>query len=143
MFPLVLAGTDLTALAAPLPETWLSSMDPATRLRFRNHLGIVAETVSKGVCSGRARASVGMWDKWITFCDDLGLDPFLETIEDKIPFLQVFIHRVRVGELSASGDKVKSRSAEDYLRAVAQTFLAMGAQDPRLNGSLKTDFRIS
>lgn len=143
MFPLVLAGIDLTALAAPLSETWLSGMDPAARLRFRDHLSTVAKTVSKGVCSGRARASVGMWDKWIAFCDDLGLDPFLETIEDKIPFLQVFIHRVRVGELSASGDQVKSRSAEDYLRAVAQTFLAMGAQDPRLNGALKTDFRIS
>ena len=118
-------------------------MDPAARLRFRDHLRTVAETVSKGVCSGRARASVGMWDKWIAFCDDLGLDPFLETIQDKIPFLQVFIHRVRVGELSASGDQVKSRSTEDYLRAVAQTFLAVGAKDPRLNGALKTDFRIS
>ena len=32
--------------------------------------------------------------------------------------------------------------AEDYVRAVAQTFLALGTQDPRLNSANKTDFSI-
>ena len=84
-----------------------------------------------------------MWDQWLTFCAELGIDPFLQAFEDKIPVLQVFIHRVRSGELAANGSKIRSRSVEDYLRAVAQTFLAMGTKDPRLNAAHKTDFRIA
>ena len=101
------------------------------------------KTVTQGVSSGRATASIGQWDKWLTFCDELGLDPFLKAFEDKVPILQVFIHRVRIGELAASGNQIKSRSVEDYLRAVAQTFLSLGTDDPRLNSAMKTDFRIS
>ena len=73
----------------------------------------------------------------------MGLDPFLEAFQDKIPILQVFSHRVCLGELAASGNKIKSRSVEDYVRSVAQTFLSMGADDPRLNLALKTDFRLA
>ncbi|KAL3826648.1 hypothetical protein ACHAXA_009089 [Cyclostephanos tholiformis] len=40
------------------------------------------------------------------------------------------------------GNPVKSRSAEDYVQHVAQTFLNMGAKDPRLNSASKIDFRI-
>ena len=72
----------------------------------------------------------------------MGVDPLLKAFEDKVPILQVFIHRVRIGKLAAKGDKIKSWSVEDYLRAVAQTFLAVGSNDPRLNASLKTHFRI-
>ena len=118
-------------------------MDATVSSRFRSHFRAAAETVSQGVSSGRAAASIGQWQKWIDFCSELGLDPFLEAFEDKVPILQVFIHRVRIGELAAKGNQIKSRSAEDYLRAVAQTFLAMGADDPRLNAALKTDFRLS
>ena len=122
---------------------WVSGLDPAVGARFRSDLRTAAETVSQGVSSGRAAASIGQWQKWIDYCDELGLDPFLEAFEDKVPILQVFLHRVRIGELAAKGNQVKSRSAEDYLRAVAQAFLGMGANDPRLNAALKTDFRIS
>ena len=72
----------------------------------------------------------------------MGLDPFLEAFEDKVPILQVFIQRVRDGELAANGNPIKSRSVEDYLRAVAQTFLSVGSADPRLIEAKKTDFRI-
>ena len=118
-------------------------MDATVSSRFRSHFRAAAETVSQGVSSGRAAASIGQWEKWIDFCSEMGLDPFLEAFEDKIPILQVFIHRVRIGELAASGNQIKSRSVEDYLRAVAQTFLAMGSDDPRLNAALKTDFRLA
>ena len=63
-------------------------------------------------------------------------------IEEKNPILQVFINRVRIGELAAKGDKIKSQSVEDYLQAVAQTFLAVGSNDPRLNTIHKTNFQI-
>ena len=118
-------------------------MDPSIVLGFRNHLRTAAQTVAKGVSSGCAAACIGQWQKWLDFCDELGLDPFLKTFEDKVPILQVFINRVRIGELAANGNQIRSRSVEDYLRAVAQTFLSMGADDPRLNSALNTDFRIA
>jgi hypothetical protein len=98
--------------------------------------------VRKGVCSGRAQGTITHWGAWRLFCGELGLDPFLKTFENKIPFLQVFLERVRSGELAAKGDKIKSRSTEDYLRSVAQTFLSVGEDDPRLNTANKIDFRI-
>ena len=72
----------------------------------------------------------------------MGLNPFLEAFDDKVSILQVFLQRVRIGELAASGDKIRARSAEDYVRSVAQTFLSVGADDPRLNSAGKIDFRL-
>jgi hypothetical protein len=118
-------------------------LDPATRTRFVGDFRIAAKTVSKGVSSGRARTTVTGWRQWLEFCDELGLDPFLKAFEDKVPILQVFLYRVRIGELAADGNKIRARSAEDYVRAVAQTFLSMGADDPRLNSVGKIDFRLS
>ena len=73
----------------------------------------------------------------------MGLDPFLEAFEDKISILHVFIHQVQIGKLAAKGNKIKSRSVEEYLRVVAQMCIAMGANDPRLNAALHTDFRLA
>lgn len=125
------------------PEQWLSGLDTATGARFRDTLGAAQKTVSKGVSSGRAQTTVRAWEKWLDFTNELGIDPFLEAFQDKVPILQVFIERVRSGELAANKNQIKSRSVEDYLRGVAQTFLAMGADDPRLNSAGKNDFRIS
>ena len=124
------------------PEGWLSSLDPDVAGRFRDTLRVAQETVSKGVSSGRARSTLTSWTKWRDFTAELGLDPFLETFLDKIPVLQVFVERVRSGELTARGNPIRARSVEDYLRGVAQTFLSVGADDPRLNSAGQTDFRI-
>jgi hypothetical protein len=70
------------------------------------------------------------------------MDPFLEAVTDKIPVLQVFSRRIRVGKLSASSRPVKSRQVEDYLRSVGQTFLAVGKEDPRLSQGTKIDHRL-
>ena len=45
----------------------------------------------------------------------MGVDPLLEALEDKVPILQVFIHRVRSNELAARGDIIQSRWVEKYL----------------------------
>ena len=82
------------------------------------------------------------WQKWIDFCDEVGVNPLLEAFADKVPLLQVFIHRVRIGTLAAQGDQIKSRLVEYYLQSVAQKFLAVGSDDPRLNTSHRTDVRI-
>ena len=83
-----------------------------------------------------------MWDIWLAYCEDLSLDPYLPGFEDKVPILQVFMHRLRSGELAPKKKKIKARSVEDYVRAVAQSFLQMGDDDPRLNTAQKTDFRL-
>ena len=63
---------------------------------------------SKEFFSGRASATVGKWDIWLEFCRDMGLDPFLEAFQDKIPILQVFSHQVCLGELAVKGNDIKS-----------------------------------
>ena len=72
----------------------------------------------------------------------MGLDPFLQAFHDKVPFLQVFAQRVHTGSLAAGKNPIKSRSVEDYVRNVAQTFLHVGANDPRLNSANNIDFRL-
>ena len=72
----------------------------------------------------------------------MALDPYLQTVSHKVPILQVFAHRVRTGQLAYNGNSIRARSAEDYLRSVAQTFLGMGADDPRLNSAGDIDFRL-
>ena len=99
--------------------------------------------MQQGVSSGRSKGTCTHWGKWIDYCSELGIDPFLETVQNKIPVLQVFLHRVRAGELAADGNSVRARSAEDYLRSVAQTFLTVGKEDPRLNSAKSIDFRIN
>ena len=89
-----------------------------------------------------ATSAATAWSKWIEFTDDLGLDPFLQAFQDKVPILQVFVHRVHIGELAANSNPVRSRTAEDYVRHVAQAFLQVGAVDPRLNSAHKIDFRL-
>ena len=96
-----------------------------------------------GVSTGRSSAANTHWSKWVNYTTLLGLDPFLKTVKDKIPVVQVFLRRVRTGQSSALQRPIKSQSAEDYLRSVAQAYLAMGAPDPRLDASGAVDFRIT
>ena len=95
-----------------------------------------------GVSSGRATSTNTHWNIWNAYTTQLGFDPLLKAIEDKVPFLQVFSRRVRTGQLAANKTTVKSRTVEDYVRSVGQTYLAMGAQDPRLNTSGNMEFRL-
>ena len=99
--------------------------------------------MQQGVSSGRASSTNTHWSKWIEFTDLLGIDPLLKTIKDKVPILQVFLRRVRTGRLAQNKHPIQSRSAEDYVRSVAQTFLSLGAPDPRLNSNGDTDFRLT
>ena len=118
-------------------------MDPAKAVRFRRDFGIAQETVTSGVSAGRAKSADTSWRQWTEFTDSLGLDPFLEAFEDKVPILQVFGQRVRSGELAADGNPIRARSVEDYIRHVAQTFLHVGTDDPRLNTAGNIDFRLN
>jgi len=120
----------------------MSTLDPIKAHRFRCDISIAQTTVLQGISPGRASSAATAWAKWIEFTTDVGLDPFLQVFQDKVPILQVFVHRVHIGELAASSGPVRSRTAEDYVRHVAQAFLQVGADDPRLNSAHKIDFRL-
>ena len=97
-------------------------MDAEQRDSFLRDLSIAKEAISTGVSVGRAKAASSVWEIWQNYCSDLGLDPFLEAIQDKVPILQVFAQRVRTGELASHGNPILASSVEEYLRHVAHTF---------------------
>ena len=132
----------LTDLPLFVTAKWVSVLEPSISLCFCNHICTATNTVAQGVSSGRATTSIRKWQKWVDFCTELGLDPFLGAFKENFPILKVFVHQVRIGELAAGGNKIGSRLVGDYLRAVAQILLSMGNYDPRLNSDLKTDFCI-
>jgi integrase len=137
-----LAPTHSIPLFSLATATWVSTLDPITSSSFQHFYGLAQETVRAGVSAGRARNADTVWSIWETYCVELGIDPFLETFTDKVPILQVVAQRVRIGELAAKGDPIRSRSTEDYIRQVAATFQSVGAPDPRLNSHNKLDFRL-
>ena len=121
-------------------------MDPSERHSFRRDLSFATEAVRTRVVPSRARAACNHWKRWLTFCEKLRIDPYLqENVDgfDGIPFLQVFAIRYRTGVIAPSGHAVRSRTVEDAVRAVAQEMAAVGSPDPRMNVFGKIDFRLS
>jgi hypothetical protein len=70
------------------------------------------------------------------------VDPLLQDIQDPIAILQVYLQRYRDGTIAPRGKPVRSRTVEDSLRAIGQTFAALGTLDPRLDQHGNIDFRI-
>ena len=95
-----------------------------------------------GVSFGRSTAANTHWREWAAFVRSLGINPFLKAVQNKIPILQVFLHQVRSSTSSANRDPVRSQTAEDYLRSIGQTFLAVGKRDPRLDTQNQIDFSL-
>ncbi|KAL7537250.1 hypothetical protein ACHAXR_007689 [Thalassiosira sp. AJA248-18] len=102
---------------------------PLHRPSFHGRLRTAAKIVTQGVSSDRDAATIGQqWQIWLTFCDEL---------------LRGQSSNPRMGKLAAKENQIKSPSVENYLRAVAQTFLSIGTNNPRLNSALNTDFCIA
>ncbi|KAL3806886.1 hypothetical protein ACHAXA_000796 [Cyclostephanos tholiformis] len=116
-------STTTNSPPAYLLQDWMSMLDADTANRFGSDIRVAQDTVLQGVSPGQAAGIATAWGKWLEFTHDLGLDPFLQTFQDKIPFLQVFAQRIHSGNLAANGNPIKSRSVEDYIRGIAQTFL--------------------
>ena len=114
-------------------------MDPITADTFRRDFRTAQETVQAGVAARNAAQAITASNQWTEFTTELGLNPFLPALQDKLPVLQIFALRVCVGELAVNGHPIRARSAEAYVSQVAQTFLHMGAQDPRLYDVGKID----
>ena len=120
-------------------------MDPIARHNFHRDFCAAQAVVQAGVSTSRTKHADAVWEKWTTFTSDLGLDPILSAVQDKIPILQVFAIRVRSGELALNRQNkgVKGRSVEDYIRSIGQTSLAMGTPDPRYTDIGQMDFRLT
>ena len=120
----------------------LTASPARTRSSFVRDLSSAEEAVKHGVSSGRASAAKSAWICWERFCIELALDPLLQTIESKVPILQVFAQRLRSGAIAPKGNPLRSRTVEDYLRHIGQAFLNVGAEDPRNNSAKQHDFRL-
>ena len=112
------------------PQVWYWNL---AALRPRMHSALISslqEEISKGVVPSRTRADKRCFQKWEIFCRAHNMDTFLDKVRDLVPFLQIFIRRVRSGLIAHNRDPVRSRTAEAYLRAVGQTFDNVGIRDP-------------
>ena len=78
--------------------------------------------------------------QWDTFCTWLHIPNDLQYIKGKIPFLQIFAHKVRTSVLAANNKPIHKQSMEQYIRSMGQIFAAVGAPDPRLNSMGAIEF---
>ncbi len=120
----------------------LEACDPTGSLGLHVELGTIKQAARRGISAGRTGSNDTAWHTWTEFCCSLHQDPWLSTIDDPLPILQIFAHRYRLGQLALSGSPVKARTVEGALRAVGQTFAALGYDDPRLQPSGRLDFRL-
>ena len=115
---------------------------PQARDAFIRDLCSAQAAARAGIVSSRAQSNDRTWLIWAQFCQDLAVDPWLTDDLDPIILLQVFAERYRTGALAPSRRPVKSRTVEGALRAVGQAFASVGAPDPRLTATGKTEFRL-
>ncbi len=69
-------------------------MDTIQRDGFLRDLCTAKKVISARVSVGRANAASSVWEIWQNYFAELGLNLFLEAIQDKVPLLQVFAQRV-------------------------------------------------
>jgi len=101
-------------------------VDSTTRNAFLRDFSAAQDYVNAGVVPSRTKAANSTWGRWATFCTDLAIDPLLNELEDPVALIQVFAHRYRTGDIAPSGRGVRSRTVEDAVRHVAQTFSSVG-----------------
>ena len=56
--------------------------------------------------------------------------PDLKGNKDPIPFLRLFVERVRDGLLHAQGKRIKKQLVEQYFRSIGKIFAFIGTDDP-------------
>jgi hypothetical protein len=89
----------------------------------------------------RGDSASATWRIWAAFCAQSGIRANLHDVPgDPVPVLLLFAHQYRVGCISPSDRAVRSRTVEDAVLHVAQTFTRVGAADPRLNSFGKLDY---
>lgn len=120
----------------------MALVPPPARDALRADLLLVSATCRSAGGSQRAASQDNTWEVWLAFCDELSVDPLLESVPDAIPYLQVFAQRYRDGRIAKDGKPVRSRTVEDALRAIGQTMASMGSTDKRLVGPRRVEYRL-
>jgi hypothetical protein len=113
------------------------------RNAFFSDLHAAQDAARAGIVSSRSLSNNNAWVIWSQFCKDLHLNPWLSDDVDPILLLQVFAVCYRTGKLAPRHKPVQSSTVEGALRAVGQTFAAMGTRDPQLRVTGKTEFRLA
>ena len=121
----------------------MAPLDASAADAFRRDLSAAQDHVASGISAARSNAADTHWRQWSRFCNQILVDPLLQAIDDPVLLLQVFAQRYRSGSLAPRGKPVRSRTVEDALRSIGQTFSGLGAADPRLIQHGKIDFRLS
>ena len=70
------------------------------------------------------------------------IDPFLTSIQDPMPYFQVFAQRYRDDRIAPGNKTVRPHTISDVLCPVGQKFFRLGIQDTRLDSTGSLDFRL-
>ena len=95
-------------------------------------------TVSKTL-----KAQNSTWDLWVQFCQDHGVEPNLEGVDDKTLFLFVFALRYRQGAGNSRHKPVTAGTVAASLRAVGKRFTDLALPDPRMLPDSKAKYTPS
>lgn len=119
----------------------MAPLDDTTRDQLCADWGAVLQATQRRVSTQRITSTSSSWQLWVSFCDSVGVDPGTLP-RDPVPLLQVFAQRLRAGTIAPGRHSVRSRTVEDAVRAVGQTYAGLGAPDPRLSRHGQLDFRL-
>ena len=120
----------------------MANASPAALDALRFDWGAIEKAAATPVSPQRVQSSSTYWRLWGTFCQSLAVNP-QHLPADPIPLLQVFAQRLRTGTLVPGRRSVRSRTVEDIVRAVGQTYASVGAPDPHMNSHDTLDFRLT
>ncbi len=120
----------------------LAALPAATRHQLRADWGAILQATDTRVSRQRVTTTNASWRLWTAFCNTLHVDPY-GLPRDAIPLLQLFAQRIRDGTIAPGRRAVRSRTVEDAVRAVGQTYAGLGSVDPRLNAHGTLDLRLT
>ena len=116
---------------------------PDARDVLRHDWSSISQALHSHLSPQRHTSAARTWQVWERFCNSIGVRPdLLDVPGDLIPVLLLFAQRYRSGTIAPRDKPVRSRTVEDALRHIAQTFARVGSPDPRLNSFGTLDFRL-
>lgn len=110
----------------------MANLPPGAGVRLGPAVRAVVQSTTAAGNVKRARTGVRQYERFHDFCASFNISTadFL-AYEDHFPFLSAYAFQYRCGELAPGGSAVKSRTAEDAVRLISQTFQMLGLGDPR------------
>ena len=114
-------------------SAFMADLSPASYDEFCADLCTYQEAVVKGVLPKTAKTKDTHWIIWNKYCTKLGVNPFLQNFNDKIPLLQVFVARYHDKRIAYHGKPVTADTVSNVLCLVGQAFQRVGSADPRFS----------